>query len=307
MRRDAAERTAEPTVVCPDAEVLASWVEGRLTRDQQAAAERHVADCARCLSVVAALARAAPAAAPPLQPRGAWARWLVPITAAATAVAIWVAIPEQQEVPESKQVAVAPPAAGVSQPLAAPEPQRTPQTVAPSAPVAEPARRQEARADSIDEAAQDRLREERAFSGRAASDERVARELGAEARSLARDAGAPAGPPPAVPQAANEARPQSEAAGALGGQRANAPVIVEAASASDAAIRWRIVDRADVERSLDGGQTWTRTARPPLAVWTIRVTDALSATVTTASGAGFSTVDGGKTWTPVQEKPATPF
>ncbi len=167
-----------------------------------------------------------------------------------------------------------------------------------------------ARADSVDEAAQNRLREERASSDRASLEQQTARELDAAAPSLARDAAVPAAPSPAAaaPQAANEAGLRSEAAGALGAQRANAPpTIVEAASASDPAIRWRIVDRTDVERSLDGGQTWTRTARPPLAVWTIRVADALSATVTTASGASFSTTDGGQTWAPVQENPAAPF
>ena len=39
VRRGAATSPAAPVEVCPDADVLASWVEGRLPRDAQAMAE----------------------------------------------------------------------------------------------------------------------------------------------------------------------------------------------------------------------------------------------------------------------------
>jgi hypothetical protein len=318
MRQDEATRSsAVPADVCPDAEVLASWVEGRLIGHAQALAEQHVAGCARCLSVLAAMERAAPVEVPPLQPRRAWMRWLVPVAAAATAVAIWVAIPEQQEVPTSNEMASSPPAAGPSQPLAVPEAQAPPAASPAPEPRADASRRQsepaplEAPADSkpSEGATQNRLREERALSD-AASLEQGAREneaaanLDAASRSLARDAAAPAAPAAPAPGAAVGSLAETAQ---VAPQRAVPPSIVEAASHSDEAIRWRIVGAADVERSLDGGQSWTRTERPPAAVSAIRVTDALSATVITASGTRFSTTDGGKTWTPAQEKPAAPF
>ena len=73
---------------------------------------------------------------------------------------------------------------------------------------------------------------------------------------------------------------------------------------ADPQIRWRSPSGSDIERSTDGGQTWTKTAsNPPGPVVAIRVVDALNAAVTTSDGRTFSTTDGGATWVPVQEKP----
>jgi photosystem II stability/assembly factor-like uncharacterized protein len=72
-------------------------------------------------------------------------------------------------------------------------------------------------------------------------------------------------------------------------------------------IRWRIVGGKDVERSTDGGLTWMQTAAPPDRPVSIREVEELRATVTTADGRTFSTIDGGATWAPVQEEPAAPF
>src|SRR5262245_10988535 len=77
---------------------MAAWVEGGLSGAALEAAEVHVADCARCQTLVGALARAQAAAPPPPEPapRRSFA-WLVPLTAAATAVAVWVAVPRERE------------------------------------------------------------------------------------------------------------------------------------------------------------------------------------------------------------------
>src|SRR5690348_9389993 len=57
-------------------------------------AQSHVADCSRCRSIVGAVARAE-AAAPALAPVSRrWPAWLVPLTAAAAAVTLWVAVPK---------------------------------------------------------------------------------------------------------------------------------------------------------------------------------------------------------------------
>ena len=73
----------------------------RLSAKELAAAELHVAKCPRCLALLAAIERTAPpVAAEPHQRM--WLRWLVPLTAAATAVAIWIAIPQQQVTPVAR-------------------------------------------------------------------------------------------------------------------------------------------------------------------------------------------------------------
>src|SRR5919108_4524353 len=45
---------------CLDADTLAAWFEGTLSADDRRATEAHVADCARCQMLMAAMARTAP-------------------------------------------------------------------------------------------------------------------------------------------------------------------------------------------------------------------------------------------------------
>jgi len=96
---------------CLDAETLAAWVDGSLAGGQLAAAQEHAADCVACQSTLAALARATPAAVSRERwwPRGLNARWLVPVAATATALAIWVAVPrdEYTRPPEQESAAAA--------------------------------------------------------------------------------------------------------------------------------------------------------------------------------------------------------
>jgi hypothetical protein len=78
---------------CLDPETAAAWADHRLSARERAEAERHVADCARCQALIAALARTTP---PPAPARPWWLMpaigWLVPAAAAAVAVAVWVEI-----------------------------------------------------------------------------------------------------------------------------------------------------------------------------------------------------------------------
>ena len=88
----------EITESCLDAETLAAWVDGGLTAPELERAQTHVAGCVRCQTMVGTLARitaAAPAAKAEAAPRR-WLGWLVPLTAAAAAITIWVAIPGSQ-------------------------------------------------------------------------------------------------------------------------------------------------------------------------------------------------------------------
>ena len=95
LRRTARTRAGTPPQGdCLDAETLAAWTDGSLTAVQRSAAETHAADCDRCLSVLAAIARTNPP--PSATQRPAWLsfRWLVPLTTAAVAITAWVLIQE---------------------------------------------------------------------------------------------------------------------------------------------------------------------------------------------------------------------
>ena len=101
---------------CVDPETLAAWMDGSLSGDSLASAERHASSCARCQAMLASMARTAPSG----DPRPWWqiltARWLVPFAAAATALGLWVAVDRERAAPPP---AVRPPQA---ERMAAPDP-----------------------------------------------------------------------------------------------------------------------------------------------------------------------------------------
>src|SRR2546427_6538684 len=79
---------------CLEPETLAAWADGTLSRAERRAAEGHAAGCARCQSTLAALARTTP----PAVSRPWWRSplgWMVPVTAAAAAVLIWIELPRE--------------------------------------------------------------------------------------------------------------------------------------------------------------------------------------------------------------------
>ena len=111
----------ELSPACLDAETLAALTDGTLDTRAMAEAERHASGCARCMTLLAAMARTSPE--PP--PRESWLRsrmfrWVVPLTAAATAVAIWVAVPDQRDgrvdTVATPQPPAAPAAPGIPEP-----------------------------------------------------------------------------------------------------------------------------------------------------------------------------------------------
>src|SRR5256885_16616452 len=90
LLRDALRPRAPLTTsnVCVDAEALAAWADGTMSRSARAAFEIHAADCARCQALMAAMARTEP---PPMEP--AWWRralfsWLMPPPAATAPIGI---------------------------------------------------------------------------------------------------------------------------------------------------------------------------------------------------------------------------
>jgi hypothetical protein len=96
-----------------DAELAAAWMERRLDHRQAQAIERHLAGCGDCQAMLATLARISPEL--PGAPEGfGWrtrvrAGWLLPATvAAAAALVIWVAVPQQRTAPAPVQNLQAP-------------------------------------------------------------------------------------------------------------------------------------------------------------------------------------------------------
>jgi hypothetical protein len=298
-----------PPVGCLDAETLAAWADGTLNPQEIAAAEIHVSNCARCTALVAAVARTAPPALADTPSRGRLLRWLVPLTAAATAVAIWVAIPERQPASsvreESAQaVTVTPPQAASPSETATPAPE--PRSALESSEQKLEGQGQTARADSLfdrNRAATPELRKEQEAAGFSSSDRQA---TVAEAPSAAAAPPAAPLPGPAQTPPGSGGTFKSEVGRRALNEAVKTPIA--GLSPNDPQIRWRSPSGADLERSLDGGRTWTKTAsNPPGPIATIRVVDALTAAVTTSDGRTFSTADGGQTWAFVQEKPAAPF
>jgi hypothetical protein len=314
---------------------------------EREAAEAHAAGCDRCLAVLAATAQTTPEGG-----ESAWwhslvrARWLVPVTAGAAALTLWIAV-------DRRAVSDAPrPEAAVADRLSAPasepvQPAPDPEQKAASQPSATPApperqlqapalreyRRREADADAAAaEAPAERDRADApALKAPAAKEEqgRVA---------------APAPPPPvadepvAVTQAPEAALTRDRV------QRFAAPAVE--VRAPDPQVRWRVA--ADtIQRSVDGGLsweaqistagvsllagsapsstscwfagrggavfvtadgvTWRRVTAPTSEDLTaVAAEDARAATVTTAAGTVYRTSDGGATWV-VQEAPAPSF
>jgi photosynthesis system II assembly factor YCF48-like protein len=314
---------------CLDADTLAAWAEGSLPEGEAAAAEAHASKCARCQAALATLVRIMPPA-PNLQPwwRKRWAiAGLVPVTAGAIALAIWIRTPEParsstaavQEVPAPSTAA---PTEGRQQAPAAVEPPPSPSAQRPETPAAS------GRAD----APPARAKETRPEAGAAFKDQE--KKVGALQKSDEKARDALAAAPGAV---TGRASMRNEAAGRLTFQSTT----VEIAS-PDRTARWRIGAAGSIERTIDGGATWeplasgttqdlVAGAAPSTTVcwivgrggsvllstdgrtWqplpfpervdlvAVQAGDATSARVTTADGRAFRTADSGRTWTAVQE------
>jgi hypothetical protein len=324
---------------CLDAETLAGWADGGLSSSAATAVELHASSCSRCTAVLAALERSAPVASS----TRVWTparvfRWLAPLTAAAAAVAIWIVVPSRPltqlaPAPAHDQAIRAPETptgergtgnvesrAGNAERLLGAEPGTQNQNPAPSTQNLEPqAQDRFAPSVRVEKPAaeepfhmRDELRRERA----------APQALGATADSAAE---APAASP-AAPQTAARSAPSPPAASAKAVPEAltatartafnNEPMATESVSRSNPLIRWRVVSFASVERSTDGGKTWTKTIPPPGAasndtpaatVVGIRAVDGDRAVARTSNGVEFYTTNGGRSWTRVQENSAAPF
>jgi len=268
-----------------DAERLAAFADGSLSREQRAAAEAHAADCPRCLHLLAAMARTedpAPPQAPSWWRMPVVLRWGVPLLAGATALALWINVRPRpaMETPEIEvsQRAVGSREASPSRP-ASPEPSPQAQEVDALEPQVVEKRRvaapdqTKARADQQSLRTEQRTKEAPSASASAPllaplSDQDL-RQLPAPtvpppaapvATPAATPANAAAVPPPAQPDTSARFRTEEALAETVTVTR-SADVTLEVVS-PDTSRRWRVAGKA-IQRSTDGGKTWS-TERVPL-------------------------------------------
>jgi hypothetical protein len=291
-----------------DAERLAAFMDGSLSRAERAAVEAHAADCGPCLQLLAAMVRTEPPV-----PARTWRlpivlRWAVPLAAAATALALWVNVErgtiesERSPAPSDRIDAVAPappPAAASTQPKVSPnaapvEPLRQAARAAPG-PASKPVASDEAMRDKVQQltARNEQRRSEPDAPKREA--------FGPERKEAAAQPTPP--PPPASPPAAPVAAPAAAGAApapavdTLRSRVAESPAALKAPSlpleivSPDPMVRWR-ADKGGIQRSTDGGKTWGAPVTVAADVLAGSSPSPNVAWVAGRAGAVFLTVDG---------------
>lgn len=341
LARAARPQSRDATAACLDADTLAAWTDGSLRPAERAAAEAHVADCGRCLDLLAAMARTEPP--PSVTSRAPWfsVRWLVPLTTAAVVVTVLILVRDPGIVPPAEVDKIASvPASPASSPA-------VPPSVDTKRDVSEARRERDQRQDVREK--KDAGNTPAALADNASSKtaaDALARQRaepqGAEAKP-APPAQATQPPPPPVAAPTFKAEAARENVAQLQARRAMTAGVI---ASPDPAVQWRFSGRL-IERTLDGGRTWNTQATvtaellagaapAPGICWivgrsglvmlsrdgrtfqtlaapagnvdlvTVTATDALSAAVTTADGRTYRTIDGGRTWT-LQENPTASF
>ena len=277
---------------CLDAETLAAYAEGGLSDQQRAEAEGHMAGCARCQMVMAAIVKSAGDVerAPVSVPGRSWwpldLRWLMPLAGAAAAALLWMVVPaggpERQRAgledfaspdtskPSQSSATVAE-SAGPTLPLAtAPAPSMS---AVPRA-VEEKAAKPESASPL---AARERGQLERQLAEPAERKNLAVRRGEADQLAKKEERAAPeAGVTPATPPARQESVVVAEANRPAAAAPAPAPptqafgTTAETRRSSsaagartdlrslDPAVRWRLAEPGIVERSRNEGATWER-------------------------------------------------
>jgi hypothetical protein len=263
-------------------------MDGGLSAPALAAAQAHVADCARCQNLLGAMARIESSAPAETNHRAfGWLTWAVPLTAAAAVVAVWIAVPHQNETAQSVPV---PPAASVER-------------RAPEAPVAPDVQEKQenkekfaSKADDVQLQRREAVTTHPAPSAAAAVDAlrsspQRADAVGTEIQS----------PDPMIRWRVLGSAVERSTDG--GTRWAIQPTGIEAelaaGSAASPLVVWVVGRRGAVLVSTDGGGSWRRVQFPEMTdLSAARARDAQSVAVTTSDGRVFSTTDAGLTWVP---------
>jgi hypothetical protein len=270
MRRDPESKDA-----CLDPGTLAAFAEGALARRERAAVEAHAADCSRCLALLATMAQVQePAPQPSRWRRPMFVRWAVPAAIGATAVAVTIYVGQDPRIANqpprvdaAESVRASPPPAPATPPP--PSAQVPPARDAVAAPATASARK----SSQTNPAARETPKSAEARAGQTSLPvaqlpplrEEVGEAQTARAgnRAAAPPAARPASPPPvpvasaaaSKPELADEVRFDALARTVAGQVHVQSP---------DRTVAWRLTGRT-VERSTDGGVTWTVEPTPPSA------------------------------------------
>jgi hypothetical protein len=251
---------------CLDAETLAALLDGGLSGAALEMAESHLVNCARCQSLVGALARI-DSAVPPAEPRHAargWLAWVVPLTSAAAAVAVWVAVSHHNSarLPQATEIQSQTAGTAAQQPPAPAERFQTPANgnngERKQTDVAKELRRDAApiEADSLNKQSASPKSTPSSVSeaqGSASPTAAAAPAVGAAPAAVAGSTAA-AGAAPTAPAAPTPPSANMLDSLRLTARRAEVAAAIEIAS-PDPMVRWRIAG-STVQRSTDGGAGW---------------------------------------------------
>jgi hypothetical protein len=299
-----ASGNAPLTSSCLDAETLAAWADGGLSRESLELAQLHAVDCVRCQTLLGTLTRMQSAVPEPAveQTSRKWLGWLVPLSAAAVgviAVALWVSLPRESVVPlqqtAEKQIQEVEKTSPAQQPVAGTRETAAKADSQTATPKEEAFRRDGQRLEPDGARPQSTL----AAAAQDAATPTAAGRASAINRSAAE---APAveilSPDPAVRWRIIGARVQRSTNGGSNWSTVSIGFQgqLTAGSAPSASVCW-LVGSGMVLLSTDGGTSWRRVAfSEPTNLSAVRATDARTASVTTTDGRTFSTNDGGLAW-----------
>jgi hypothetical protein len=265
------EPGAAATPQCVDPETLAAWADGSLSAEALARAEHHAAGCGRCQAMLAAMARTVPEITIPPRWQVLSARWLVPFAAAAIILAVWVSVDRQRSetaaVRSGPAVAAAPPAPELTNAPSLRSPDvNPPESDGLAAYTGRPPIR----------GIQEKESRESAARSRVVVPKQEAKSTD-PSRQYSDALGSPPPPAPSAPAPSPRALPDSGKPAPVLETIQATPTAPAAASPSVAAreaaqlpatdiispepaFRWRLLTPATIQRSTDGGATWTTQA-----------------------------------------------